>query len=317
MITMGSIHHLFRKPILLFLIAIGIWMIGLPRAFHPPSPAANTPHRVHIAFGFHVNLYHSFRGDTNDENGFGQDIRVIRHTRQLTPTQAHNPVTCHNPATGERIIVLPTYHAGDLVENVSLRDWAERLHRLQDEGKIDRDVLIFINFDADAEFWAGADLPWHLNWLPNTGGLAQLVESVSDLDFVRFSNVSDYLASHEPVGTIRFGQDTADGSFNGYNSWAEKAYASDYWSRIERNRRVHRVARKLLAMADGQALSLALADLMHGSFETRLRALSTTNFGLATPFLTHQREALSHPVSPGRRPRGGNLRCNRGDAGGR
>ena len=424
---MGSNQHLFRKHILIFLILIGAWILWLPRAFHHAPPVAASPHTVHIAFGFHVNLYHSFRGDTNDENGFGQDIRVIRHTiseldrfnrqgipvravwdfdnlfslqeilpvhapdiihdvqrrvredkddvilmsynnglmsamtdeefmtsmqramtneqgsgvkdlfarvapvvrpqemmttpgnfkryaalgidavslyysatpfdafrmfsRVLTPTEAHNPVSFRNPATDERIIILPTYHAGDLVENVSLRCWAERLHQLQEEGRIDRDVLIFINFDADAEFWTGADLPWHLDWLPNTGGLAQLVESVADLDFVKFSNVSDYLASHEPVGTVQFSQDTADGSFNGYNSWAEKAYASDYWTRIERNRRIHRVARRLLATKDVPAMSPDLADLLHGSFETRLRALSTTNFGLATPFLTRQREA--------------------------
>jgi hypothetical protein len=424
---MGRSTHFLRTPVLLFLIVTGACILCLTRTFDPTSPAAGSPHKVHIAFGFHVNLYHSFRGDTNDENGFGQDIRVIRHTiaelerfnqqgvpvravwdfdnlfslqeilpvhapdiisdiqrrvreekddvilmsynnglmsamtdeefmtsmrramtneqgsgvqdlfarvapvvrpqemmttpgnfkryadlgidavslyysatpfdafrmfsRALTPAEAHNPVTYHNPATGERMIVLPTYHAGDLVENVSLRHWAERLHRLQDEGKIDRDVLIFINFDADAEFWTGADLPWHLDWLPNTGGLAQLVKSVCDLDFVRFSTVSDYLAGHDPAGTIHFSQDTADGSFNGYNSWAEKAYASDYWTRIERNRRIHRVVRQLLAKDDAQAMSPDLADLLHGSFETRLRALSTTNFGLATPFLTRQREA--------------------------
>lgn len=35
-------------------------------------------YQVHIAFGFHVNLYHSYRGDTNDNAGFGGDIRVIR-----------------------------------------------------------------------------------------------------------------------------------------------------------------------------------------------------------------------------------------------
>jgi len=29
--------------------------------------------KVCVAFGFHVNLYHSFRGDTNDKNGFGKD----------------------------------------------------------------------------------------------------------------------------------------------------------------------------------------------------------------------------------------------------
>ena len=118
-----------------------------------------------------------------------------------------------------------------------------------------------------------------------------MVASVAGLDFIRFSSVSDYLASHESAGTVRFSQDTADGSFNGYHSWAEKAYTSDYWTRIERNRRMHRVARQLLAADGVPGMSPDLADLLHGSFETRLRALSTTNFGLATPFLTRSREA--------------------------
>jgi hypothetical protein len=42
--------------------------------------AHRTPHGIYVAFGFHGNLYHSFRNDTNDEQGFGKDIRVIRHT---------------------------------------------------------------------------------------------------------------------------------------------------------------------------------------------------------------------------------------------
>jgi hypothetical protein len=33
---------------------------------------------VHIAFGFHVNLHHSYRGDLPDRDGFGSDIDVIR-----------------------------------------------------------------------------------------------------------------------------------------------------------------------------------------------------------------------------------------------
>jgi hypothetical protein len=34
--------------------------------------------KIHVAYGFHVNCYHSYRGDTNDKNGFGSDIRIIR-----------------------------------------------------------------------------------------------------------------------------------------------------------------------------------------------------------------------------------------------
>lgn len=33
---------------------------------------------IHIAYGFHVNCYHSYRGDTPDGQGFGSDIRIIR-----------------------------------------------------------------------------------------------------------------------------------------------------------------------------------------------------------------------------------------------
>lgn len=411
-----------------FLFVIGAIMLWLPQASLQKPSAAGTPHHVHIAFGFHVNLYHSFRGDSNDENGFGQDIRVIRHiigemdrfnragipvsavwdfdnlfslqeilpihapdiiravqrrvmenrddvilmsynnglvtamdhtefmasmqraisnahgsgvmdifgrmapvvrpqemmttpgnferyrslgidyislyysatpfdafrmfSRELTPSEAYNPVHYRNPQTGEQIVIIPTYHPGDLVDHVSLRNWAEELHRLQNEGKIDRDVLIFINFDADAEFWSGKDFPWHLKWLPNTGGISQLVDSVADLDFVSFTRLTDYLETHPPAGTIHFGQDTADGSFHGYNSWAEKAYVSQYWTRIVLNRRAHEMARKIFAVNGPYAMPPELLDLQQRSFETRLRALSTTNFGLASPFLTRQREAV-------------------------
>jgi hypothetical protein len=416
-----------KKNIVLILLAVVLTGVWLPKIIRVPFSSAASPHKVYVAFGLHVNLYHSFRGDTDDENGFGQDIRVIRHTlheldrlnqsgipvsavwdfdnlfslqeilpahapdiiegvhrriretgdeailmsynngltsamnheefmaavgravtnakgsgirdlfgavapivrpqemmttpghfkryqemgidyvslyysatpfdafrlfsRQLTVTEAHNPIVYRNPASGEQIGIIPTYHAGDLVEHVSLRNWVQELRDLQCSGRIDRDVLVFINFDADAEFWSGAALPWYLRWLPNTGGIGQLVESVAGLDYVRFSNLTDYLAVHPPQGTVYFGQDTADGSFNGYNSWAEKAYASDYWTRIERNRRACRMARRAFALSSSGGLPGPARDLLGEAFEIRLRALSTTNFGLATPFLARQREA--------------------------
>ncbi len=37
-----------------------------------------TPYKVYLSLGFHINFYHSWRGDTPDEAGFGTDIRVIR-----------------------------------------------------------------------------------------------------------------------------------------------------------------------------------------------------------------------------------------------
>ena len=34
--------------------------------------------KVYVTLGFHINFYHSWRGDTPDEAGFGTDIRIIR-----------------------------------------------------------------------------------------------------------------------------------------------------------------------------------------------------------------------------------------------
>jgi hypothetical protein len=34
---------------------------------------------ISLAFRFHGSFYHSYRGDTPDELGFGKDIRIIRH----------------------------------------------------------------------------------------------------------------------------------------------------------------------------------------------------------------------------------------------
>ncbi|MCG6894550.1 MAG: hypothetical protein LJE65_13175, partial [Desulfobacteraceae bacterium] len=317
-----------------------VCFLWVPGAWEPLDPAAGTPYRVHIAFGFHGNLYHSFRVDTDDENGFGQDIRVIRHildsldrhnqngipvkavwdfdnlfslqeilprhapdvltdlrrrirdhgdeailmsynnglasamtgeelrasirravsnqqgsgvldlfgsfspivrpqemmtspgnfdlyrsmgipavclyysatpfdafrlfSRKLSPAEAHNPLRYRNPETGEHAVIIPTYHIGDLVEHVGLRQWAQKLHRMQREGEIDRDVLIFLNFDADSEFWTGTDLAWYLDWLPNTGGIDQLIESVADLHFVSFTTLGEYLQRHSPVAEVHF-----------------------------------------------------------------------------------------------------------------
>ena len=35
--------------------------------------------KIHVAFRFHTNLYHSYRPDTLDEDGIGKDIRLIRY----------------------------------------------------------------------------------------------------------------------------------------------------------------------------------------------------------------------------------------------
>lgn len=373
-------------------------------------------YNVHVGFGFHVNCYHSYRGDSNDEYGFGNDIRIIRHIiktmddwnargvsvkgtwdfenayslekivpeyapdiienvarRQkengdenilmgynngamsamseeefiasvewavsndkksglkdvfgdcemvirpqevmFTPTQvglykragvkaiclyyscvpfdafrtlipqledsdAFNPIMYSYD--NEEITIMPTYSQSDVMDAGSLRLLVSELHAKQVSGEINRDVFVFINMDADSFLWDSMDVPKFLKKLPNMDGLNGYIEEIYDLDFVRFDTVGNYLKTHSPSKVITFGQDVADGNFNGYSSWAEKPFNRQIWTRLERARALARVQGK---------------KSQSPSFEERIRLLSTTHFGLASPVLNIIREKTALDLS--------------------
>lgn len=366
--------------------------------------------KIHVAYGFHVNCYHSYRGDTNDNLGFGSDIRIINKILDVmtdlnkkgipvkgtwdsenffslekilpeyapeiiekmkdrvekygdeniimgynngalsamtedefeasiemavtnsagsglvdifgecekivrpqevmfTPSQVslYNKLgvkalclyySCvpfdafrtivpelpdeyaFNPLTytykGESMTIIPTYSNSDVCDAGTLRAWVKDLRKQQESGKINRDLLLFINMDADAIFWETMDLGPLTGKLANTDGIKGLVEEIADLPYVVFDTVGGYLKNHEAVGKIEFTHDTADGNFTGYASWSEKPFNRKIWTSLERARAMSKVTAK--------------ADKDSPSFFDRVILLSTTHFGLATPVLNIQRE---------------------------
>ena len=376
--------------------------------------------KIHVAYGFHVNCYHSYRGDTNDNLGFGSDIRIINKILDVmtdlnkkgipvkgtwdsenffslekilpeyapeiiekmkervekygdeniimgynngalsamtedefessiemavtnsagsglvdifgecekivrpqevmfTPSQVslYNKLgvkalclyySCvpfdafrtivpelpdeyaFNPLTytykGESMTIVPTYSNSDVCDAGTLRAWVKDLRRQQESGKINRDLLLFINMDADAIFWETMDLGPFTGKLANTDGIKGLVEEIADLPYVVFDTVGGYLKNHEAVGKVEFTHDTADGNFTGYASWSEKPFNRKIWTSLERARAMSKVTAK--------------KDSDSPSFFDRVILLSTTHFGLATPVLNIQREktalALAHKV---------------------
>ncbi|MBU2512644.1 hypothetical protein KJ966_15010 [bacterium] len=93
----------------------------------------NSP-KIHIAFRFHVNFYHSYRGDTPDEKGFGKDIRIIRHIIKTLDNFDRQGINvsgtwdCENYFSLETII--PEY-CPDIIE-----DWKRRVAEGRDEFQI-------------------------------------------------------------------------------------------------------------------------------------------------------------------------------------
>lgn len=373
--------------------------------------------KIHVAFGFHVNCYHSYRGDTNDNLGFGSDIRIIRKIidvlnkcnadgipvkatwdsenffslEKILPEYAPDIITgmqervkkygdeniimgysngalsamtedeleasielavtnpegsglqdifgeyekivrpqevmftpsqvsvynrlgvkalflyyscvpfdafrtivpklkdeyAFNPLTytynGESMTIIPTYNNSDICDAGCLRSWVKELHQKQIDGEINNDMLIFVNMDADAIFWETLNLPLIKSKIANTDGINGLVREIADLDYVVYDTPGGYLKTHQPVGTIDFTQDTADGNFTGYSSWAEKPYNRKIWTSIDRSR----------AMAKANTT----VDFDSKSFKDRILLLSTTHFGLATPVLNIQREQKANELA--------------------
>ena len=195
---------------------------------------------------------------------------------QLPDALAFNPLWYSYG--GEKLKILPTYSPNDVMDAGSLRALCSDLHAQQEVGKIKSDVLLFLNTDADSFLWEPMAGP--MAKVPCFGGIGGYIDEIADLDYVVFDTPGNYLASHEPAGEVTFGQDVADGNLSGYMSWSEKPFNRLVWSRLERARQ--------LASAQGK-------DADSASFETRLRLLSTTHFGLASPVMnvTREEKALS------------------------
>lgn len=198
---------------------------------------------------------------------------------QLTLEQAFNPLT-YSYKSGS-VTILPTYSHADVMDAGGLRHFVMDLHDKQEKGDIRNDVFLFVNMDADSFLWEPFPVPERMKRLPCFGGLEGLIREIADLPFVKFTTPGEYLKAHKSVGEIFFGEDVADGNFSGYASWSEKPFNRLIWTRLERSRMYAKLHENQKAP----------------SFEDRVRLLSTTHFGLASPVLNLTREQRALELS--------------------
>lgn len=90
--------------------------------------------KIHVAYGFHVNCYHSYRGDTNDNLGFGSDIRIIRKILDILTDFNEKGIPVKGTWDTENFFslqkILPEY-APDIIEKMK-----ERVDKYGDENII-------------------------------------------------------------------------------------------------------------------------------------------------------------------------------------
>lgn len=80
--------------------------------------------KIHVAYGFHVNCYHSYRGDTNDSFGFGSDIRIINKILDILTDFNERGIPVKGTWDSENFFslqkILPQY-APEIIEKMKLR----------------------------------------------------------------------------------------------------------------------------------------------------------------------------------------------------
>ncbi|HEY9055452.1 MAG TPA: hypothetical protein VIO60_11610 [Rectinemataceae bacterium] len=250
-----------------------------------------------------VSLYYS----AAPFNGFSSFVPL------LPPIERYNPLSMRDEVSVETIRVLPAVNHADLVEHfASLRSLLGSMRRAQLSMEEPADLILVVDMDADDSFWSGY-LPGSLrSFFPSFCGLESLAKSLAGIPWLRFALPGEYLETHPDRGEISLGQDLADGSFDGYSSWAEKAENAELWTILAEARRKRLLAARILAelmiaersgeidagytldmgAPDPHAWEAALAD----AEKAMLEALSTTHFGMASPVMHagRLRDALRH-----------------------
>lgn len=207
---------------------------------------------------------------------------ISNFVEPLDAATRYNPFYLES-GNGRKIAVIPMLNAGDIVENFGLLGCIRAVRREQMKMKKPCDMLLVFNMDADDEFWFG-----YLNRILSKDGkpvfddgMYALAKSAAKLPYVEFTTPYEYMKSHKPKATVSCALDLADGSHDGYSSWAEKHENTELWSLVEQSRRYCRLAKALGADEADKAL--------RDSLEKRILVLSTTHFGLASPVMNKTR----------------------------
>ena len=83
-----------------------------------------TNHKIHVGFNFHVDFYHSDKGDTNDQNGFGKDLTAVRSILEILAkaNNAGQPVKATWDIEGEYTLgrILPSV-GPDVIDGIKAR----------------------------------------------------------------------------------------------------------------------------------------------------------------------------------------------------
>lgn len=214
-------------------------------------------------------------------NGFSNFVPLLK------PEERYNLLRYTAPGFEDSIKLIPAINPADAYENGGITKMARDLRKYQMQMENPVDMLIVLDMDADDDFWQGY-VNTTLSFAAGMktplikGGLNIFAKKLAKLPYVQFTTPGEYMATHDPVKTVCFGQDTADGSHDSYSPWSDKLENKKLFTAIERNRLDNEYAQALCA-------DKRIAEQIAQNIPQRILPLSTTHFGLSTPVMCKPR----------------------------
>lgn len=118
---MKNIVKLITILILIGLIVYAAGYFFIPRVL---VHGKESKHKNYVSLGFHANFYHSYRIDTNDEAGFGRDIRIVRKIIEVLDEKNRKGTPVKGVWDFENLFtleeILPQYEP-DIIQNLKRR----------------------------------------------------------------------------------------------------------------------------------------------------------------------------------------------------
>ncbi|MFX0058541.1 MAG: hypothetical protein ACFE85_04305 [Candidatus Hodarchaeota archaeon] len=222
---------------------------------------------------------------------------------RLTLNQSYGVVKFKSTISEASCLMIPMYAFGDILDFCSIKRWFEFIRNKQESGEIKGHACIWLNYDMDYSGWIGMKLPKIAQWMPNSRGLMEFAEAVDKYEYVEFGNLLDVIPKLEVQGETYLREDVADGIWNGYYNWAQKYNNTQFWTIAQRARWLKSISDTLMSVSlvkdsvDDINNYLRKDDDSEETYiKNKILFASTTNFGMAMPFLhPHRRKtAISY-----------------------
>ncbi|UYP43757.1 hypothetical protein NEF87_000042 [Candidatus Lokiarchaeum ossiferum] len=219
--------------------------------------------------------------------------------------QRYNPLHFHSNVSDAQMLMIPMYGFGETMDHLSVGKWLKKIRKHQKSGEIPGHALVVLNHDMDSYTWNGTHLPKILQWMPNIGGISEIIQAVDKLSYVQFTTLLDIIPQLTPQGNVTLHQDVADGCFNGYYNWAQKFDNTRYWTIGQQARWFKSATDTLIAdkicpsTPKTHSLIRSEDDREDSYIKNKILFASTTNFGMSMPF-NHphrQKTALKYGIN--------------------